>query len=83
LIHSQRFLLLPQHRFTFTQLDAGDTSRIFSFVLNVNDEDTYEVEESVPPLPRPETNSLLVNLNESDDLSAFVRGMRNAFSNTL
>eukprot|EP00544_Gedaniella_sp_CCMP2646_P006118 CAMPEP_0202497394 /NCGR_PEP_ID=MMETSP1361-20130828/22663_1 /ASSEMBLY_ACC=CAM_ASM_000849 /TAXON_ID=210615 /ORGANISM="Staurosira complex sp., Strain CCMP2646" /LENGTH=244 /DNA_ID=CAMNT_0049128983 /DNA_START=27 /DNA_END=761 /DNA_ORIENTATION=+ len=70
-------------KFTFTQLDAGDPNRTFSFFLNVNDEDAYEVEETMPPLHQSETIPLLENLNETDDLSAFVRGMRNAFSNTL
>jgi hypothetical protein len=37
----------------------------------------------MPPLHPSETMQLLENLNETDDLSAFVRGMRNAFSNTL
>ena len=76
-------ILSYNHRFTFSQLDAGDTNRTFSFFLNVNDEDAYEVVETMPPLHQSETIQLLESLNETDDLSAFVRGMRNAFSNTL
>jgi Chromosome segregation protein Spc25 len=63
-------------RFTFTQLDAGDPLRSFSFVLNVNDEDTYEVEETLPPLDASVLAELLAKLNETDDLSVFCRGMR-------
>lgn len=63
-------------RFTFTQLDAGDPLRSFSFVLNVNDEDTYEVEETLPPLDASVLAELVAKLNETDDLSVFCRGMR-------
>ena len=76
-------LLQLMNRFTFTQLDAGDSNRTFSFVLNVNDEDTYDVEETSPPLNQADLTSLLQNLNETDDLAAFVRGMRGVFSGTL
>jgi len=57
--------------------------RTFSFVLNVNEEDTYDVEETSPVLHQSDLAPLLENLNTTDDLSAFVRGMRNAFSDTL
>jgi hypothetical protein len=63
-------------RFTFTQLDAGDPARSFSFVLNVNDEDTYEVEDPFPPLDSIILHELVEKLNETDDLSVFCRGMR-------
>lgn len=71
-------------RFTFTQLDAGDPTRAFSFFLKVNEEDTYVVEETSPPLHQTDDlTELLENLNAKEDLNAFVRGMRNVFSATL
>lgn len=63
-------------RFTFTQLDAGEPTRSFSFVLNVNDEDRYEVEDTLPPVDSIILHELLEKLNETDDLSVFCRGMR-------
>jgi hypothetical protein len=69
-------------RFTFTQLDAGDPTRSFSFVLNVNDEDTYEVEDTLPPLDSIILQELVEKLNETDDLSVFCRGMRK-YSNVV
>lgn len=63
-------------RFTFTQLDAGDPTRSFSFVLNINDEDTYEVEDTLPPVDSIILHELLEKLNETDDLSVFCCGMR-------
>jgi hypothetical protein len=68
-------------RFTFTQLDAGDPNCAFFFF--VNDKDAYEVEETLPPLDQSKMIRLLENLNETNDLSAFVLGMCNAFSKTL
>lgn len=82
--YSHLSTLLSSHRFTFTHLDAGDPSRTFSFVLNVNEEDIYDVEETSPPLHPSDLEPLLENLNDDpDNLSAFCRGMRNAFSATL
>lgn len=73
-----------QYRFTFTQLDAGDPTREFSFALHVNEEDVYQVSEVVPSLdPSVVLEPLLENLNDTEDLSVFIRGMRNAFSATL
>lgn len=72
----QSHALYCVRRFTFTQLDAGDPLRSFSFVLNVNDEDTYEVQETLPPLDTTVLAELLEKLNETDDLSVFCRGMR-------
>ena len=68
--------------FSFTQLDAGDPKRCFSFVLTANSEDTYEVDEC-GDLDQQVLKDLLEKLNETDDLSAFMLGMRKAFSRAV
>jgi hypothetical protein len=68
--------------FTFTQLDAGDPKRCFSFVLVANEEDTYEVDDC-NDVDETVLEDLLEKLNETDDLSAFMLGMRRAFSGTV
>ena len=68
--------------FSFTQLDAGDPKRCFSFVLTANADDIYEVDEC-PDLDEDALDRLLKQLNESDDLSAFMMSMRRAFSATV
>ncbi|KAI2504272.1 Chromosome segregation protein Spc25 [Fragilaria crotonensis] len=69
-------------RFSFTQLDAGDPKRCFSFVLTANADDVYEVDEC-RDLDEDTLDRLVKQLNESDDLSAFMLGMRRAFSATV
>lgn len=74
-------------RFNFTQVDHDDPKRGFSFALDVNENDIYEVDECNPPLRASTITSLIDALNTSGntnpDFSTFVRGMRNAFKATL
>jgi len=70
-------------RFTFTQLDAGEPSRTFFFQLKVNDDEVYEVDNCQPAIPTSTLMRMTDGLNQTDDLSAFVRGMRNAFSDLV
>ena len=62
--------------FNFTQIDAGEPLRPFSFVLDINDEDSYVVEDCQPPIADITLLPLLNELNESNDLSPFLRAMR-------
>jgi len=63
-------------RFTFNNLDARDPLREFWFDLEVVN-DRYKVTACEPELPG--TDSLLKQLNETNDLGAFVRATRRAF----
>ena len=55
----------------------------FSFSLCADEQDEYQM-ESCEPIIHPRTlDQLLEQLNDSDDMSAFVRGMRQAFLETL
>ena len=56
-------------------MDAGDPQREFTFILNVNNEELYEVLDC-PLLAESVVNELVDELNEKDDLSPFIRGMR-------
>mmetsp|Transcript_11394 Transcript_11394/g.15954 ORF Transcript_11394/g.15954 Transcript_11394/m.15954 type:complete len:250 (+) Transcript_11394:97-846(+) len=67
-------------RFNFTQIDAGEPLRPFSFVLDIDDEDSYVVEDCQPPIADITLLPLLNELNETNDLSPFLRAMRMAFS---
>lgn len=68
--------------FTFTHIDAGDHERTFSFILTANEEDAYVVDEC-DDLDDEALEPLLEKLNESDDLSAFMLGIRKCAAVTL
>jgi len=75
-------------RFVFTMIDRNDPDRPFTFKLCVNDEALYEIKECHPPLGAGTIIRLVDELNESHDgstdgFSTFVRGMRNAFIETI
>jgi Chromosome segregation protein Spc25 len=65
----------PCYSFTFTQLDAGEPSRAFSFQLNVNEDEVYEVDNCQPSIPASAVMKMMDDLNKTDDLSGFVREM--------
>ena len=73
--HSSRCSQYNNSSFTFTQLDAGEPSRPFSFQLNVNEEEVYEVDNCQPGIPSFALTKMTDDLNETDNLSAFVRDM--------
>lgn len=73
-------------RFQFTQIDTANPDRAFTFTLNVNDSDLYEVEECDPPLKANVIMTLLEALNSSENLelfSGFIHGMRKAFQSSI
>jgi hypothetical protein len=63
---------------TFTQLDASSYHRTFSFDLDLA-HDAYTVPSCAPSLPSTVVQALVATLNESKDLSAFIKAMREAF----
>jgi hypothetical protein len=73
-VHSN--FVFSQHRFSFTMLDPRDPHKNFSFELEATN-DVWSVQEC--DLDGDTVNSLVGHLNETDDMLAFVRGMRRAF----
>jgi hypothetical protein len=68
-------IFCPCYSFTFTQLDAGEPSRTFSFHLNVNEDELYEVDDCRPSIPAAAVVKMMDDLNKTDDLSGFIREM--------
>jgi kinetochore protein Spc25 len=73
----------PDCRFRFTELDPNDPSREFSFLLDADLDEAYDIQECDPPLDPRTQESISERFNESDDMSEFIRGMRRAFQDTL
>ena len=65
-------------RLSFTDIDPEDPSRIFSFVLIVNDEEKYAITNCNPKVDAIELVDVLDELNESggEDISILARRMR-------
>ncbi|DAZ92913.1 TPA: hypothetical protein N0F65_011318 [Lagenidium giganteum] len=62
----------------FTQIDAHDPKRVFSFRIRIHPEtDRFVVDECQPHVPV--LNQLVDQLNDSGDLSFFIRAMRRQF----
>jgi hypothetical protein len=57
-------------------LDAAEPGRPFSFVLNVNEVDIYEIDDCEPSIRIETLKEIMSNVNKDDDLSAFIRSMR-------
>jgi hypothetical protein len=70
-------------RFRFTELDPKDPARQFSFLLDADLDEAYDVQECDPPLDSRTLEAISDRFNESDDMSEFIRGMRRAFQETL
>lgn len=64
-------------RLVFTQVDARDPDRAFSFCVRVTDSDAYEVDDVTPAVG--ELPALVRTLNDGNDFSRFVQAMRRAF----
>jgi hypothetical protein len=67
----------------FTQIDEVCPEQTFTFVLNVNEEDEYEVEDCNPFLNASIVLKLVQDLNETSLWSDFIVGMREAFKESL
>jgi len=70
-------------RFVFTQIDPNESSREFYFTIKTNELDEYEVLTCEPAVDNALLEDLRQQLNESDDMSAFVREMRKVFVNMV
>ncbi|CAM9195939.1 unnamed protein product [Discosporangium mesarthrocarpum] len=66
-------------RLTFRQVSRVDPGRPFTVGVRVDDEGVYEVPECSPPLPPGELEVMARDLNQTNDFSAFVRGVRRRF----
>jgi len=67
----------------FTQVDHNDPKRVFSFLLNVSEDDVYEVHNCNPELKATLIMKLVDDLNSSEIYSQFILGMRKAFKVSL
>jgi hypothetical protein len=63
-------------RFTFTQLDPIEPTRKFSFLLQVDNNDQYQIAKCQPSLEPLLLVEVAKVLNETDDMSYLVRMMR-------
>ena len=65
-------------RLNFTEIDPDDPSRIFSFVLLVNDDEKYDIANCNPKIDDDELIEILDELNGSggEDISILARRMR-------
>ncbi len=71
------FSLIPSsYSFFFSQLDPNDPTRQFSFVLQVDDEDKYEIANCQPSIDAAILVEICNRLNDTDDMSYLVRRMR-------
>jgi len=70
-------------RCNFTHLDPVDPNRIFTFLLNVNDDDLYEINECNPELNAGTILTLLDELNTTESFQSFICGIRRAFKESL
>jgi uncharacterized pyridoxamine 5'-phosphate oxidase family protein len=66
-------------KFGFTQIDRDDPSHECFFIIFVDNNNCYQLVETIPSLPKSSTDSYLTSLNENNNISAFVVNMRKAF----
>jgi hypothetical protein len=71
------------YSFFFSQLDPNDPTRQFSFVLQVDDEDKYEIANCQPSIDAAILVEICNRLNDTDDMSYLVRRMRKSRSPTV
>eukprot|EP00934_Nitzschia_sp_Nitz4_P002026 Nitzschia sp. Nitz4//scaffold3_size479765//244831//245752//NITZ4_000104-RA/size479765-augustus-gene-1.572-mRNA-1//1//CDS//3329550770//2026//frame0 len=70
-------------RFAFTRLDPNDESRQFSFLLQINEHDKYEIANCEPEVPMSKLVEIADTMNNTEDMSYVVREMRHAFVDSL
>mmetsp|Transcript_10077 Transcript_10077/g.15269 ORF Transcript_10077/g.15269 Transcript_10077/m.15269 type:complete len:234 (-) Transcript_10077:179-880(-) len=66
-------------KFSFTQIDRADPSRMFYFLLLVDSNDEYRLVDSNPRLDSVMCDSYVKKLNSDNNISQFVVSMRKAF----
>jgi len=71
-------------RVSFSKLDPSDQKRMFSFSLNIDENENYIVEECAPELSEQVVEELLDALNQSQsDFPPFLLGMRTEFEKVV
>lgn len=70
-------------QFIFTQIDPQNHSRKFEFFLLVDEEDCYQLVDSLPALDVEVCKSLIIQLNEDNDISRFVVSMRREYQSLV
>lgn len=70
-------------QFIFTQIDPQNHSRKFEFFLLVDEEDCYQLVDSLPALDVEVCKSLIIQLNEDNDISRFAVNMRREYQNLV
>eukprot|EP00526_Cylindrotheca_closterium_P016117 CAMPEP_0113635930 /NCGR_PEP_ID=MMETSP0017_2-20120614/18740_1 /TAXON_ID=2856 /ORGANISM="Cylindrotheca closterium" /LENGTH=265 /DNA_ID=CAMNT_0000546753 /DNA_START=45 /DNA_END=842 /DNA_ORIENTATION=+ /assembly_acc=CAM_ASM_000147 len=70
-------------RFTYSQLDPEVPTRLFSFVLQVDKNDKYEIYDCKPSVDATILLDVTDRLNRADDYMYLARRMRQAFAETL
>lgn len=66
-------------RLIFSQIDPIQPKRRFSFTVCVDDHDLYNVKGCDPALPQSLLDGYAIQLNRTNDFSAFVCAMRRSF----
>lgn len=66
-------------RFSFTQIDPSEPTRVFYFLLLVDSNDLYRLVDSNPKLDSRLCQDLTSRLNEDNNISAFAVRVRRAF----
>jgi Chromosome segregation protein Spc25 len=67
----------------FTQLNPDNPEKRFTFELQADDNDAFKVDACQPRIHPRKLDDLLDRVNQTNDLGAFVRGMRRAFVEAL
>jgi len=70
-------------QFAFTKIDPNDHDRVFSFFLQITDDELYQVKECCPQLEDKVVMGFVDELNRCDDYPSFMRGMRKAFKDSI
>jgi hypothetical protein len=66
-------------RFSFQQIDSTDPTRVFEFLLLVDQNDRYCLMDSTPSLDENLIKTIVNQLNRDNNISCFVVNMRRAF----
>ena len=66
-------------KFSFSQIDPSDTSRVFVFYLLVDSDDMYQLVDARPALHPTLCTALITKLNADNNIAHFVVNMRRAF----
>lgn len=66
-------------KFNFINIDPSLPSRVFSFIIFVDDKNLYQLVETLPQLDRDECLAALTELNKTNNIAKFVVTIRKLF----